>query len=60
MNSAETVQSAPSADSTTPSSSAPESSPLAIQDRVVAAMFLVVGFLLGMILLVDLLSGIFR
>jgi hypothetical protein len=50
----------PKPDATNPSSSVPESPPIAIQDRLVVAMFLIVGFLFGMILLVDLFAGFFR
>jgi hypothetical protein len=60
MKTAETAKAEISADSTNPSSSVSESPPITIQDRLVAAMFLIVGFLFGMILLVELLSGLFR
>jgi hypothetical protein len=61
MKSADTAKSDTSANSTSdPSSSVSESPPMVIQDRLVAAMFLIVGFLFGMILLVELLSGLFR
>jgi hypothetical protein len=61
MRSADTAKSDTSANSTNdPGSSVSESSPIVIQDRLVVAMFLIVGFLFGMILLVELLSGLFR
>jgi hypothetical protein len=61
MKSARTAKSAPSPDTTNdPSFSVTESPPIAIQDRLVLAMFLIVCFLFGMILLVDLFSGLFR
>ena len=49
-----------SSDAMNPSSSVSESPPIAIQDRVVPAMFLIVWLLLGVIVLVDFFSGLFR
>jgi hypothetical protein len=60
MNSAETTTSAPSADSTNPTSPVSESPTISIPGRVGMAMFLIVGFLLGVVILVDLLSSFFR
>ena len=60
MKTAETTQSAPSANPNNPGSSVSESPPMAIQDRIVAVMFLIVGFLFGIFLLVDLFSAFFR
>ena len=60
MKTAQTTQSAPSTDSTNPSNLGSEAPPLAIECRIGLAMFLMVGFLFGVILLWDLLSGFFR
>ena len=60
MNSAEATTSAPSADSTNPTSTVSESPTISIPGRVGMAMFLIVGFLLGVVILVDLLSSFFR
>lgn len=60
MGTTDATQSEPSASSTIPSTPVPESLPIAIQSRIGLAMFLIVGVLLGGLLLVDLLSAIFR
>jgi hypothetical protein len=61
MTTAEIAKTDTSADSTNNSnSSVSESSPIALPDRLVVVAFMIVGFLLGMILILDLLAGLFR
>jgi hypothetical protein len=60
MGTTDSIQSEPLASSTTPITTVPEPPPIAIQGRIGMAMFLIVGFLLGVIVLMDLLSAIFR
>jgi hypothetical protein len=61
MKTVETTQWAPSADSTNaPDSSVPESATIAIEGRIGLAMFVIVGFVLGLVMLAELLSGFFR
>ena len=59
METAETAKADTSADSTNPSSSVSESPTIAIEGRIGLAMFLIVGFLFGASLLVELFSGLF-
>lgn len=60
MGTTDSFQSEPLASSTTPITTVPESPPIAIQGRIGMAMFLIVGLLLGITILIDLLSAIFR
>jgi hypothetical protein len=60
METTDTIQSDAFANSTKPSAPIPESPPIAIQGRIGLAMFLIIGFLLGMTILMELLSAIFR
>jgi hypothetical protein len=61
MNSTETPNAVPTANPTVePGVADSDDQPIAIQDRLVVAMFLIVGFLLGILVIVDLFVGFFR